>query len=383
MRAIAAGILFDGASLRRDHAVLIETGRVVAVCPVAELTPEIAREHLPPGWTLSPGLVDLQVNGGGGVLLNDAPDQAGIAAIAAAHRALGTTALLPTLISGGAETVAGLIGALAGAMESIPGILGLHLEGPHLAPARRGIHPAASIRPLLPADLEILCAPHPGRRVLTLAPETLPDGALATLARAGNIVFAGHTEAGWAQIAAARAGGLRGVTHLFNAMRQIGPREPGTVGAALCIEGLYAGLILDGLHVHPANAALALRLLGPQRLFLVSDAMPTVGGAGAAFRIGATEVRLDGGRLAAANGTLGGAHLCLAEAVRNAMTLLGATLADALRMATSTPAAAIGADDVGRLGAGARADLIALDAAASPRAVWSGGALYSGSVSSA
>ena len=370
MLAIAADKLFDGTRLLADHAALVEAGRVTALRPAGSLPEGLVPQLLPPGWLLAPGYVDLQVNGGGGVLFNDAPDQAGLAAIAAAHRVLATTAILPTLISGSRAQVAAALAAVAARPD---GVLGVHLEGPHLAPSRRGIHPAASIRPLLDEDIALLCSPVIGHRLITLAPETLPAGALAQLVGAGNIVFAGHSEADWDEIVAARAQGLRGTTHLFNAMRQIGPRAPGLVGATLGVDGMFAGIIIDGRHVHPANAALALRLLGPERLVLVSDAMPSVGGPDR-FQIDGTTISLRDGRLTDAAGTLAGAHLCLAEAVRNAVELLGLPVESALRMATATPAEAIGAGDVGRLGAGARADLIALDPELAVRAVWLAGA---------
>ena len=370
MRALVATQVFDGTQMHANHAVLVEAGHVAALCPTAELPPRMAAQTLPRGWILAPGYVDLQVNGGGGVLFNDATNAAGLAAIAAAHRGLGTTAILPTLISGSRTRISAALAAVAAPPA---GILGVHLEGPHLAIARRGIHPATAIRPMLEADLAQLRPPRVGHLLVTLAPETLPAGALARLVATGAVVFAGHSEADWDDMVAARAQGLRGSTHLFNAMRQIGPRAPGLVGATLGMDALFAGIILDGQHVHPANARLAFRLLGPERLFVVSDAMPSVGGP-EHFLLDGVPIGLREGRLTDAAGTLAGAHLCLAEAVRNAVDLCDVPVAAALRMATATPAAAIGAGDVGRLGAGARADMIALDPRLVVRRVWQGGA---------
>ncbi len=377
MRALAASKLFDGVVMHTDHAALIQGCWIADICPISQVPPGIAVEALPGGWLLAPGYVDLQVNGGGDVLFNDRPTANGIDIVARTHRRLGTTAILPTVISGSATLTETALGAAAAAIETIPGIIGIHLEGPHLAPSRRGIHPADAIRQISEADLALLGAPFPGTRLITLAPELAPDGTIARLAENGIHVFAGHCEAGWHIMQDAHAQGLRGVTHLFNAMAQTGPREPGTVGAALGLEGLYAGIILDGLHVHPANVRLAYRALGASHLFLVSDAMPTVGGATRSFQIGQTIVRLSDGQLTAEDRTLGGAHLCMAEAVRYAVDMVGIPLRDALAMATSTPAAAVSIKDVGHISAGARADLIALDARLHVRSVWQHGQLVS------
>ena len=327
-----------------------------------------AVEAVRDGLTLCPGFIDLQVNGGGGVLLNDDPSVAGMAAIAAAHRALGTVAILPTLISGSVMQV----GAALRAAATPPfGVIGLHLEGPHLAPARRGIHPAAAIRPLTQRDLEVLLG-FPGRLLVTLAPERVPPTAISLLAEGGRAVFAGHTEADAATMTRALAAGLRGVTHLFNAMPGPTARAPGPAGTAMDDARCMAGIILDRLHVDPAMVRLAWRVMGPDRLFLVSDAMPTVGSEYSGFRLGGTEIRLAEGRLTGPDGTLAGAHLCLAEAVRSAVAI-GIPAADALRMATATPAACMGMIDRGRVAAGWRADLVALDAGLRVIGVWQGG----------
>ncbi len=370
IKAIAAGRVFDGAALLVDQAVLVQDGRIAAVQPIAKVPRGLPVQRLPDGQMLVPGYVDLQVNGGGGVLFLDQPDAAGVAAIAAAHRVLGTTTILPTLISG---TAAEIDAALAIApTEAAPGV---HIEGPFLNPNRRGIHPLGRIRTLEAADLASFRAVCRGVRLLTLAPEMVPLETIAALTEAGVVVFAGHSEADWAQMQDAARQGLRGVTHLFNAMSQVAPRAPGVVGAALTIPELFAGLILDGLHVHAANARIAHSCLGAGRLFLVSDAMSTVGSDVGSLRIGDTEVTLQNGRLSGPDGTLGGAHLCLAEAVRHAVQNVGLPLTDALRMATATPAAAVGLADRGRLRPGARADLLALDGDLAVRHVWFGGDL--------
>jgi N-acetylglucosamine-6-phosphate deacetylase len=366
MKALRARQLFDGIAFHQDRALLLEDGLILAVVGPGELPDGVPCEVLPADQFLAPGYVDLQVNGGGDVLFNDRIDAAGLGAIAAAHRALGTTSLFATLISPSRAQIAAALDLLA---APLAGIAGLHLEGPFLAPARRGIHPAASILTWQADDLALLSRPIAGRVLVTLAPECVPPGTARQLAKAGVRVFAGHSAARQDQLAA-ELPALTGATHLFNAMSQITPREPGLVGAILGDGAAMAGIILDGLHVHPANAALALRLIGPDRLFLVSDAMSTVGGQRGSLRLGETEITLNDGRLTGPDGTLGGAHLSMAEAVRNCVAFGGASLADALRMATATPARAAGLEDCGRLAPEMPAALIALDGGLRVRGVW-------------
>jgi N-acetylglucosamine-6-phosphate deacetylase len=371
--AIIASRVFTGTEMLRDRAVVIESGMVAAVLPQPpEGVPciRLAQDRL-----LAPGFVDLQVNGGGGVLFNDSIDAEGLGQIAAAHRSRGTTSILPTLISGTrAQLRQAMETAAAAIAAGLPGIVGLHLEGPFLNPARRGIHPAKAIVTPTEADLRRLAGAFPAPLLLTLAPEMLPLAAIARLAAAGRIVFAGHTEASAEQAMAALDAGITGFTHLFNAMSQLSARAPGAVGAALAHPAARAGIILDGHHVHPAAARAALASMGPERLFLVSDAMPTAGSSIEEFQLGDTRIRLLDGRLVDAAGTLAGAHLTLDAAVRNAVRLLGCPVADALRMATSTPATGIGlGSTIGHIRPGCRADLVALDGELCPVAVWAGG----------
>ena len=371
--AIFARRVFTGRAMLTDQFVAIE-GRTIAA--VAAVRPAgLPLRWLDDGWVLAPGFVDLQVNGGGGVLFNGAMDAAGLAQIAAAHLRAGTTSILPTVISGSRRQLQAAMAVVGQAIQAgSAGIIGLHLEGPFLNPDRRGIHPAASIAALTGADMEVLCDDFAGKLLVTLAPERVPAGSIARLTAAGRIVFAGHTAASFAQSEAALDEGLAGFTHLFNAMSQLTPREPGAVGAALTDGRACAGIILDGLHVHPVAARLALAAMGPGRLFFVSDAMATIGADIAEFDFDARRIRLIDGKLTDAAGTLAGAHLTLADAVRNGVRLLQCSLDDALRMATSTPAACIGlADRIGHIRPGYTADLVALDADLRPSAVWTAG----------
>ena len=371
--AIRAELLFDGTAFLRDRVVVIEAGHIAGV--ITGAAPDgIPVTDLADTSILAPGFVDLQVNGGGGVLLNSAQDTATLARIAAAHRGFGTTSLMSTLISGSDAQIRAALAATGEAVtDALPGILGLHLEGPFLASARRGIHPADSIRAISESDLALLTKYRDHKLILTLAPEFTSPEAIAQLSGAGIVVFAGHTEASSEQAEAAFAAGLRGATHLFNAMSQMAGRAPGLVGAVLGHSAAMAGIILDGHHVHSTSARAAYAALGPGRLVLVSDAMASIGSETSCFLLGETEIRRDGDRLAGPDGTLAGAHLTLDQAVRNAVRMLGIPLADALRMATSTPAEAIGQHSIGRIAKGARADLLELGPDVSLRRIWQGG----------
>jgi N-acetylglucosamine-6-phosphate deacetylase len=303
----------------------------------------------------------LQVNGGGGVLLNDQPTLEGLRAIARAHRRYGTTACLPTLIT---DTRARIRTAIVAArsVAGRDGVLGLHLEGPFISPRRLGVHPADRVAKPGAGDLEEFCELGAvGRSLVTLAPECVPAGFVRTLARSGVRVSIGHSEASAAVVMQAVADGATGVTHLFNAMPPLSARAPGIVGAALSEHRLTAGLIVDGIHVDPVSVRAAFAAKGSDRIALVTDAMPTVGTSSHRFELGGRTIKLADGRLTTEEGTLAGAHLDMASAVRNAVKLAGLALEDALRAASLTPARFLGLDNErGVLIPGARADFVAL-----------------------
>ncbi len=379
--ALSADRVFDGHALRREAGVLLRAGRVEHLFDLADPPPGVPVEHH--GGLLAPGLVDLQVNGGGGALFNDAPSAAGVNRIARAHRALGTTSLLPTLVSPGRVLLGKARRAISKTIEEQDAnhlhILGIHVEGPHLSPARVGAHDAASIRPLESADLTLLSSFEGGSTLVTLAPEQVEPAQIETLRGAGVRVFAGHSEADAAAVARARAAGLSGFTHLYNAMPPMAGRAPGIVGAALSDPDAFAGIIADGAHVDWASFRVAYGALGPTRLFLVSDAMPPVGAAETPpFDLGGppivTRGEGDARHCVLPDGTLAGSCLSMAAALRNAHRHGGICLEAALQMATSTPAAALGRDDeVGIVGSGARADLVLLDGDLVVRGVWVAG----------
>jgi len=358
--ALAADSVFDGASVRQDFAVVIEGERIAAIVPRRELPKDIPVRRLPDGAWLAPGFIDVQVNGGGDVLFNDEPSPEGIAAIVAAHRRFGTTALLPTLISDTAEKMGKALLAVQTMLGRDPSVLGIHFEGPFLSPEKPGVHDPAMIRRPEPADPALLTSLRGGVTLVTLAPEAVPAGFIGELAAAGVRVSLGHSMATYAQTRAALAEGLTGFTHLFNAMRPLASREGGPIAAALECPAAWYGLIVDGVHVAPPMLRLALR--GAGHPMLVTDAMPPVGGSRSSFLLYGQKIEMREGRCARADGTLAGSALDMATAVRNSVRLMHLPLQDAIRLATEAPARFLGiADRLGRLAPGYRADMVALD----------------------
>jgi N-acetylglucosamine-6-phosphate deacetylase len=357
-QAIAADYVFDGSVVHRDAAIVIDDARIVAVTPRRDVPAAISSRALPEGVWLAPGFIDIQVNGGGDVLFNDTPTLEGIRAIAAAHRRFGTTSLLPTLISDTAGKMKDALAAVQAAVTDESGVLGIHLEGPFLSPERPGVHDPHHFRKPTVEDDALILAPRPGVTVVTLAPERVPEGFVRQLAGAGVRVCLGHSMASYEETQAAMAEGLTGFTHLFNAMRPLESREPGPIAAALESSDAFFGMIVDGVHVDPAMLRLALR--GAARPMLVTDAMPPVGGEQATFMLYGDEITVWNGRCLRSDGTLAGAALTMADAVRNCVEQLGVSLEEALRFASANPADFLGlGETLGRLAPGYRADIVA------------------------
>ncbi|WP_420004909.1 N-acetylglucosamine-6-phosphate deacetylase [Arenibacterium sp. LLYu02] len=346
VQTFTGGVIFDGTRLREGLAARFCDGALAAIAPLAELDAPGEVVDLG-GDILSPGYVDLQVNGGGGVMLGDDPSVAVLAQICAAHRSLGATTLLPTLITDTREkTRATLAACIAAAEAGVMGFGGLHLEGPHLSVARKGAHDAALIRPMEAEDLAALCdaAPKLPKLKVTLAPENVTAEQVTTLVEAGILVSLGHTDAPFETCVAYARAGASCATHLFNAMSQMGNRAPGLVGAVLDTAELSAGVIADAIHVHPASlrAAWLAKRRGPGRIFLVSDAMAVAGTDATEFELeGRRITRLDG-RLCLEDGTLAGADLDLTTALRVLTRDCDVPLEEALEAATTVPAALIG-----------------------------------------
>jgi N-acetylglucosamine-6-phosphate deacetylase len=360
VHAVAASHLFDGSRVHDNAAVIIDGTRIAGLVARHALSSSTPVHELPDGAWLAPGFIDIQVNGGGDVLFNDAPTPETARAMVAAHRRLGTTAILPTLISDSPEKMRAALSSMDSLIATEPGILGIHLEGPFLSPEKAGVHNIAALRRPTADDFNAITAPRRGITLATLAPEEVPHDFVKKLTSAGIRVALGHSMATYAQTKAAMAEGLSGFTHLFNAMRPLASREPGPIAAALESPSASFGLIADGVHVAPAMLRLAFR--GAGRPLLVSDAMPPVGGTRNSFTLYGDTITVCNGRCTRADGTLAGACLDLASAVRNCVRLCDLPLPDALRFASTHPAEFLGLGHlVGRLTPGLRADMVALD----------------------
>ena len=356
----------------RDACVVVEDGFIVALLhgdpPSGDLI------DLDGGY-LVPGFIDAQVNGGGGVLFNNDTSVDAINAIGRAHRRFGTTGFLPTLISDDAAVMQRAITATRDAIEQgVPGVLGIHLEGPYLAPARKGTHDDAKFRVPDADEIAMATSLDNGISLLTLAPERVPTESIRAIVRRGGIVTAGHTAGSYDEIRAGIDAGITGFTHLYNAMTPLQGREPGAVGAALEDDACWCGVIVDGVHVHPASLRVALKAKPRGRVFLVTDAMPMVGGDDPSFDLYGETITAIDGVVRNAAGALAGSALDMASAVRNSVHLLGLPLDEACRMAAQYPAEFLGiGGSHGRIAPGYRADLVLLDGEVCVQRSWIGG----------
>jgi N-acetylglucosamine-6-phosphate deacetylase len=375
---LAGATIHTGEAVLDGHVVRLRGDRVEVVVPqdaVGALEGAGAVTDLS-GLTLAPGFIDLQVNGGGGVLFNDVTSIGELRRGVEAHTRFGTTSMLPTVITAPFEDTRRVV-ALAVELMAAGGtaVLGLHLEGPWIEPRKAGAHDPAWIRPADAREVRwVLDHARDPVALVTLAPEL--DGALPVvraLADAGILVAAGHTLCTRGELRAGEEAGLRGVTHLFNAMSQLGSREPGCVGGALSSPRLGAGIIADGFHVDWDSLRVARAAMG-DRLHLVTDAMPPVGLGDVDFRLDGRVISVHGGRCETADGVLAGSALDMATAVRNCVAHAGVPLDEALRMASAYPAGHLGVDDrLGYLRPGYAANLVALDDALQVRRVWRDG----------
>lgn len=364
--ALIAPRLFDGESFHKDLVLHIEDGHIAALSDRTGPLPQLRAEGL-----VTPGMVDLQVNGGGGEMLGPTTDPAQIARLLDTHAKLGATSILPTLITDSAEVTARVIAAGI-ACRDLPGFLGLHLEGPHLDPARKGAHDPALIRPMTEEDLErlLVAAQALPALMVTLAPAAVSDAQITRLAAGGVIVSLGHSDCSFEEAESATRAGARCTTHLFNAMSQPQGRAPGLAGAVLA-GSLCAGMIADGHHISLPMMQIALRARGAG-IYLVSDAMAVAGTGDDGFTLNGRQVLRRDGRLTLQDGTLAGADITLPESVAVLTRTAGIDPARALAMATSIPADVIGTS-CGRIAAGGRADLLTLTEEFRLTAVWKSG----------
>ncbi|MHC8493542.1 N-acetylglucosamine-6-phosphate deacetylase [Thalassospira sp. SM2505] len=373
--AITNARIFDGTEFLDGRAVIVRNGKIEAISDAKALPNDIEIVD-GQGQTLAPGLIDVQVNGGGGVLLNDQPDINGVRAVMEAHRKFGTTAMLPTLITDYRDKMEDAIAAVSAAIDAnVPGIVGIHLEGPYLNVERKGVHSADIIRPMEDDAIELLTRLPNGRILVTMAPEKAAKGTIKKLADKGVLVCAGHTAGTYDDIQEAIGEGMRGFTHLFNAMSPLTHREPGVAGAAMADDTTWCGLIVDGYHVHPAAVKIAVKAKAKGKIMLVTDAMPTVGATEKRFVLGGEEIIATDGRCALANGTLAGSDLDMISAVKNCVEMIGIELGEALRMASLYPAEFLKLDDkMGRIAPGYQADIILFDDSYTVTRSWINGA---------
>lgn len=368
-KALVGARIFDGEVFHDDHALILREKRIADIVSSAAVPEDAERVSLA-GGLLAPGFIDVQVNGGGGIMLNDAPSPETMFTILKGHRPYGTTSVMPTLITDTGDVRDHALHAKPAAVAADRGVAGLHLEGPHLAPAKKGTHVPDLMRPMTDDDVETYAdaASEPGKLLITVAAEQVTPKQVSRLAEAGIIVSIGHSNTDADAAAKLFSAGARGVTHLFNAMSNLGHRAPGLVGAALDTPGAWGGIIADGHHVDPVALRVALRAKaanGPGKLFFITDAMSLVGQDADELTLnGRTIYRERSGfcpRLTLKDGTLAGSDLDMASAIRYGVAHLGLALDEALRMASAWPADFLMLDDRGRLKPGLRADIVHLD----------------------
>lgn len=361
---ISVARLFDGAHWHHNVSVSWQEGSILSITP--------AQGNITDA-TLVPGLIDIQVNGGGGALFNTAPTVDTLSAMIKAHGRYGTTALLPTVITDDIAVMQQAAEAIASAIrQQVPGIIGVHFEGPHLSQPKRGIHPPRHIRPISEAEWQLYGRDDVGVKLVTVAPENVSVADIRRLVALGVKVFLGHSDADSETVQAALNAGATGFTHLYNAMSPLGSRAPGMVGVALSDPDSWCGIILDGYHVHPVAAKVALAAKRPGKLVLVTDAMSLVGSEQSTFEFDGDLIRREGDKLVSVEGKLAGSVLDMASAVRYAVQVLGVSEAEALRMGGLYPAQCLGLP-LGRLAVGMQADMVLLDAQYLVCATWCAG----------
>ena len=358
---LAGARIFDGDTFLDDHAVVVDGARIAAVVPArdAERAGRIVRLD---GGLLAPGYIDVQVNGGGGALLNDSPSVETVQCIADSHRRHGTTGLLPTVITDAQEVIDAAISAVKSVRKMCPGVLGIHIEGPFLDVARKGAHDPKFIRRMSAEDVRAIAAADCGAIMVTVAPNRVAPDLIRLLANHGVFVSLGHSDATAVEARAALAAGARSFTHLFNAMSQMTGREPGMVGAALADAESFIGFIPDGFHVDDTSMKIAFAAKSLDRFMIISDAMPPAAGGPDQFMLQDRRVTRKAGRLQLDDGTLAGSNLTMDEAVRYCVANLGITQRSALRMASLVPARFLKLDhELGAIKPGYIASLVHLN----------------------
>ena len=349
--------IFDGKDIKNNQAISFAKGKIIAFEGVKDA------QEIKVSGLLTPGFIDVQVNGGGGYLFNHDTSLTTLKAMVSAHSRYGSTGLLPTLITSDIETINAAANTIALAMkEQVVGIVGVHFEGPHISEPKKGIHSSEHIRALSEQELAVYCRDDLGVKVVTLAPENVTTEQIKRLTEHGVKVCLGHSNASFEITQAALAAGAIGFTHLFNAMSPLTSRQPNMVGAALLDKHSWCGLILDGHHVHPAVAKLANRVKDNGKMMLVTDSMSTIGSTQTSFEFDGHKIQLTGDKLTSQTGQLAGSALDMITAVNNAQVMLDVPLEEALRMASVYPADFLGLNkELPQLAIGANADFTLLE----------------------
>lgn len=363
--------LFDGQDFIDNQVITITDGVISAI------DQNVSDVDVKATGLVVPGYIDLQINGGGGVLFNDSPSVDNLKVIMSAHAKFGTTAMMPTLITDKIEVMAQAADAMSEAISNkVPGIIGIHFEGPHLSLAKKGTHCAELIRPISEDEWKVLSRKDIGQVIVTLAPETVMPEDITRMVKLGIKVCLGHTNADFATAQLAVDAGATGFTHLFNAMSPLQGREPGVVGCALLNDNTQCGLIVDGHHVDYASCQLAIKAKPAGGVFLVTDAMPPVGTEQTEFPLYDRTVYVENGKLTSSTGELAGSSLDMATAVKNTHQGLKIPLGESLRMASLYPAQYLYRDqkiDRGELKVGMQADMVVLNEDLSVLETWIGG----------
>ncbi|MCH2055532.1 MAG: N-acetylglucosamine-6-phosphate deacetylase [Thalassotalea sp.] len=348
---LIADYLFDGQQLLENQPISFDGNEIVALDVIEGADVQIFE------GILVPGFIDVQVNGGGGVLFNHDTSLQTLEKMVQAHAKFGSTSLLPTLITSDINTLHQASNTISKAiLAETPGIIGVHFEGPHLSTVKKGIHSSSHIRKLSDEELAIYCRNDLGIKIVTLAPENVSVEDIQTLVAHDVRVCLGHSNASFEQTLSALDAGATGFTHLFNAMSGLDSREPNMVGAALYDAQSWYGLILDGHHVHPATAKVAYKAKSSGKMMLVSDAMSTIGSEQSAFEFDGHEITLVGDKLASKTGQLAGSALDMITAVNNAKSMLNISLEESLRMASLYPTQFLNSSQYGCLKVGNRAN---------------------------
>ncbi|QSZ41242.1 N-acetylglucosamine-6-phosphate deacetylase [Sulfurimonas aquatica] len=350
--------IFNGSEFIYNKALVIDGEKIHGLIPEEELDKSIEIINLN-GKTISPGFIDLQVNGGNGILFNDEPTIEAVKKIYDGHKKFGTTDFLPTFITGSLKGMKQAVESINKCLSlNLDGVLGIHFEGPFLNQAKAGVHEKKYIRESNVDDIEAISKISNGITMLTLAPEVVPSELILSLQKKGIFISIGHTNATYEEAMNAFSSGASCSTHLYNAMTSLESRAPGVVGASLDNDKAWTNIIVDGIHSSYASVRVAMKAKAKRKLFLVTDAMPPVGGEGDDFRIGDYNISVKNGKCVTMGDTLAGSSLDMASAVRNCIQHVGIDKGEALRMASTYPAEFIKLDNrIGHIKSGYDANL--------------------------